>query len=73
MRTRGTRPSLPNAVELRERRLSEETLRKSGGNKQKAAQALCLSRQGLIKKSKMLRSDEFFSDWVLICKRSDLT
>ena len=32
----------------------EEALRKPGGNKQKAAQVLGLSRQGLIKKLKRL-------------------
>jgi DNA-binding NtrC family response regulator len=32
----------------------EETLRKTGGNKQKAAQVLGLSRPGLIKKLKRL-------------------
>ena len=42
--------SLPAAVEALERRMIEDTLRKSGGNKQKAAQTLGLSRQGLIKK-----------------------
>ena len=35
-----------------ERRMNEEALRESGGNKQKAAQALGLSRQWLIKKLK---------------------
>jgi DNA-binding NtrC family response regulator len=46
--------SLPDAVEQLERRLIEEALRNSAGNKQKAAQALGLSRQGLIKKLKRL-------------------
>jgi DNA-binding NtrC family response regulator len=46
--------SLPDAVEQLERRLIEEALRNSGGNKQKAAQTLGLSRQGLIKKLKRL-------------------
>jgi Nif-specific regulatory protein len=46
--------SLADAVEQLERRLIEEALRNSGGNKQKAAQALSLSRQGLIKKLKRL-------------------
>ena len=46
--------SLPDAVEQLERRLIEEALRNSGGNKQKAAQVLGLSRQGLIKKLKRL-------------------
>jgi Nif-specific regulatory protein len=51
-----TRPlkSLPDAVEALERRMIAESLRNSGGNKQKAAQALGLSRQGLIKKLKRL-------------------
>ena len=44
--------SLPDAVEALERRMIAEALRESGGNKQKAAQALGLSRQGLIKKLK---------------------
>jgi len=47
-----TSRSLPDAVEQLERRLIEEALRNSGGNKQKAAQVLGLSRQGLIKKLK---------------------
>ena len=42
-----TSRSLPDAVE--QRRLIEEALRNSGANKQKAAQVLGLSRQGLIK------------------------
>ena len=46
--------SLPVAVEQLERRLIEEALRECGGNKQKAAQLLGLSRQGLIKKLKRL-------------------
>jgi two-component system NtrC family response regulator len=41
-------------MESLERRMIEEALRESGGNKQKAAQALGLSRQGLIKKLKRL-------------------
>ena len=49
-----TSRSLPDAVEQLERRLIEEELRNSGGNKQKAAQVLGLSRQGLIKKLKRL-------------------
>jgi Nif-specific regulatory protein len=49
-----TSRSLPDAVEQLERRLIEEALRNSGGNKQKAAQTLGLSRQGLIKKLKRL-------------------
>jgi len=47
-----TSRSLPDAVEQLERRLIEEALLNSGGNKQKAAQGLGLSRQGLIKKLK---------------------
>jgi Nif-specific regulatory protein len=47
--------SLPVAVESLERRMIEDALRESGGNKQKAAQALGLSRQGLIKKLKRLQ------------------
>ena len=46
--------SLSATVEAVERRMIEDALRKSGGNKQKAAQALGLSRQGLIKKLKRL-------------------
>ena len=46
--------SLPVAVEQLERQLIEEALRECGGNKQKAAQVLGLSRQGLIKKLKRL-------------------
>jgi Nif-specific regulatory protein len=46
--------SLPTAVEALERRMIEKALRESGGNKQKAAQVLGLSRQGLIKKLKRL-------------------
>ena len=49
-----TSRSLPDAVEQLERRLIEEALQNSGGNKQKAAQVLGLSRQGLIKKLKRL-------------------
>jgi DNA-binding NtrC family response regulator len=49
-----TSRSLPDAVEALERRLIEEALRNSGNNKQRAAQALGLSRQGLIKKLKRL-------------------
>jgi transcriptional regulator with PAS, ATPase and Fis domain len=37
-----------------ERRMVEEALKKFHGNKQKAAQALGLSRQGLLKKIKRL-------------------
>ena len=46
--------SLPDAVEALERRMIAEALHESGGNKQRAAQALGLSRQGLIKKLKRL-------------------
>jgi Nif-specific regulatory protein len=46
--------SLPDAVEALERRMIADALRDSGGNKQKASQALGLSRQGLIKKLKRL-------------------
>jgi Nif-specific regulatory protein len=49
-----TSRSLPDAIEQLERRLIEEALRNSGGNKQKTAQTLGLSRQGLIKKLKRL-------------------
>jgi len=44
--------SLPNAVAELERRMIEEALRKSGGNKQKAARTLGMSRQGFLKKVK---------------------
>jgi len=47
-------PTLPEAIDSLERRMIEQALLKSGGNKQKAAQALGLSRQGLIKKLKRL-------------------
>lgn len=46
--------SLPEAVEALERRMIEEALRESKNNKQRTAQALGLSRQGLIKKIKRL-------------------
>jgi Nif-specific regulatory protein len=46
--------SLPAAVEQLERQLIQEALRDCGGNKQKAAHVLGLSRQGLIKKLKRL-------------------
>jgi DNA-binding NtrC family response regulator len=49
-----TSRSLPDAVEQLERRLIKEAMQNSGGNKQKAAQVLGLSRQGLIKKLKRL-------------------
>ena len=42
-----TSRSLPDTVKQLERRLIEEALRNSGGNKQKAAQALGLSRPGV--------------------------
>ena len=42
--------SLPAAVEALEDRMIEDALRETAANKQKAAQALGLSRQGLIKK-----------------------
>jgi len=44
--------SLPDAIAELERRMIEAALRKSGGNKQKAAQTLGMSRQGLLKKAK---------------------
>ena len=47
-------PTLPEAIDSLERGMIEDALRKSGGNKQKAALALGLSRQGLIKKLKRL-------------------
>jgi DNA-binding NtrC family response regulator len=46
--------TLGEAVEALERRMIEDALRKCHGNKQKAAQTLGLSRQGLIKKLKRL-------------------
>jgi Nif-specific regulatory protein len=46
--------TLPEAVDALERNMIEEALRRTGGNKQRAAQALGLSRQGLIKKLKRL-------------------
>jgi Nif-specific regulatory protein len=46
--------SLPAAVEGLERCMIENALRETAGNKQKAAQVLGLSRQGLIKKLKRL-------------------
>jgi DNA-binding NtrC family response regulator len=49
-----TPTTLPEAVDQLERNMIQEALRKTGGNKQKAAQALGLSRQGLIKKLKRL-------------------
>jgi len=45
---------LPAAVEALERRMIENALHETAGNKQKAAQVLGLSRQGLIKKLKRL-------------------
>jgi DNA-binding NtrC family response regulator len=47
-----SRLSLRAAVAACQRRMIEDALRESRGNKQKAAQALGLSRQGLIKKIK---------------------
>ena len=47
-------PTLPKAIDSLERRMIDDALRKSAGNKQKAAQTLGLSRQGLIKKLKRL-------------------
>jgi transcriptional regulator with PAS, ATPase and Fis domain len=44
--------SLPAAIEQFERQLIEQALRDCGGTKQRAAQRLGLSRQGLIKKLK---------------------
>ena len=41
-------PTLPQGVEDLEQRMIEEAFLKSGGNKQKATQALGLSRQDLI-------------------------
>jgi DNA-binding NtrC family response regulator len=49
-----TPTTLPEAVDVLERSMIEDALRKTGGNKQKAAQLLGLSRQGLIKKLKRL-------------------
>ena len=46
--------SLFEAVEALERQMIERSLKDAGGNKQKAAQLLGLSRQGLIKKLKRL-------------------
>ena len=46
--------SLPVAVEALERRMIEQALRQTAGNKQKAAQLLGLSRPGLFKKLKRL-------------------
>ncbi|HEY7166514.1 MAG TPA: sigma-54-dependent Fis family transcriptional regulator [Candidatus Binatia bacterium] len=45
---------LPQEVERLERRMITDALRQTGGNKQKAADLLGLSRQGLIKKVKRL-------------------
>jgi DNA-binding NtrC family response regulator len=46
--------SLNDAVEALERHMIEEAILKCNGNKQKAAQLLGLSRQGLVKKVKRL-------------------
>jgi Nif-specific regulatory protein len=48
------RKSLFDAVDALERRMIEDALRDTRGNKQKAAQSLGLSRQGLVKKLKRL-------------------
>jgi Nif-specific regulatory protein len=49
-----TAKSLAEAVEALERRMIQDALTASGGNRLKAAQALGLSRQGLFKKLKKL-------------------
>jgi DNA-binding NtrC family response regulator len=54
IQTAPARQTLGSAVEALERRMIEEGLRQCNGNKQKAAQVLGLSRQGLIKKLKRL-------------------
>ena len=46
--------SLFTAVEALERRMIDDALKETGGNKQRAAQILGLSRQGLLKKLKRL-------------------
>jgi DNA-binding NtrC family response regulator len=46
--------TISDAVEALERRMIEDALRQCHGNKQRAAQTLGLSRQGLIKKLKRL-------------------
>ena len=46
--------SLFTAVEALERRMIADALKETGGNKQRAAQNLGLSRQGLLKKLKRL-------------------
>jgi DNA-binding NtrC family response regulator len=46
--------SLYGAVEALERRMIADALRETGGNKQRAAQILGMSRQGLLKKLKRL-------------------
>ena len=48
------RKSLFDAVDALERRMIEEALRDTAGNKLKAAQRLGVSRQGLLKKLKKL-------------------
>ncbi len=50
-----SRRTLPAAVEKLERQLIGQAMRDCGGNKQRAAQLLGLSRQGLIKKMKRLK------------------
>jgi len=49
-----SRKQLVPALEALERRMIQDALREAGGNKQKAAHALGLSRQGLIKKLKRM-------------------
>ena len=56
-----TAQTLGDAVEALERRMIDDALRQCHGNKQKAAQVLGLSRQGLIKKLKRLGLDKFSS------------
>jgi DNA-binding NtrC family response regulator len=51
---RNTAKTLTEAVEQLEREMIESALNDCGGNKQRAAQTLGLSRQGLIKKLKRL-------------------
>ena len=53
-------------MEQLERRLIEEALRNSGGNKQKAAQVLGLSRPGLIKELKQLGGVSWCLVWASI-------
>lgn len=51
--------SLAAAIEVLERRMIQQALQESKGNKQRAAQALGLSRQGLIKKLRRLGIAQF--------------